>query len=93
MPKVIESCLTQKYLHEIIIVDDHSTDNSQEILTRLQKQNPEKTKIFKNPGKGGNNARNYGFSKSTGEYIQWLDADDFLLPGKFEHQIQAFEKH
>ncbi len=93
LPKVIDSCLIQKYLHEIIIVDDHSTDNSWEILSELQKQNSEKIKIFKNVEKGGNNARNYGFSKSTGDYIQWLDADDFLLEGKFENQIKAFEQN
>jgi glycosyltransferase involved in cell wall biosynthesis len=37
--------------------------------------------------KGGNNARNLGFEKSNAKYIQWLDSDDRLLPGKFEHQI------
>ena len=93
LPKVVESCLIQEYLLEIIIVDDHSTDNSWEILLELQKQNSDKIKIFKNTEKGGNNARNFGFSKSTGEYIQWLDADDYLLEGKFENQIKTFEKN
>ena len=92
LPKVIESCLIQKHLHEIIVVDDHSTDNSWEILFDLRKQNPEKIKIFKNPEKGGNNARNYGFSKSSGNFIQWLDADDFLLERKFETQIKKFKE-
>lgn len=91
LPRVIESCLEQKYLHEIIIVDDSSTDNSWEILLNLQKQNTSIIKIYKNLEKGGNNARNYGFSKSSGDYIQWLDADDFLLPDKFENQIKMFE--
>ena len=93
LPKVIQSCLIQKHLHEIIIVDDHSTDNSWKILSELQKQNPEKIKVFKNLEKGGNNARNFGFSKSSGDYIQWLDADDFLLEGKFENQIKTFEQN
>jgi len=93
LPKVIESCLMQKYLHEIIIIDDQSTDNSWEILSRLQEQYLDIIKIYKNPQKGGNNARNYGFSKSTGDYIQWLDADDFLLEGKFENQIKKFEEN
>jgi len=93
LPKVIESCLIQKHLHEIIIIDDHSTDNSWELLTDLQNKNSERIKVFQSPSKGGNNARNYGFSKSSGDYIQWLDADDFLLPRKFENQTQVFEKH
>jgi len=91
--KVIESCLIQKHLHEIIIVDDLSIDNSWEILQNLQKTHSEILKIFKNPKKGGNNARNYGFSKSSGNYIQWLDADDFLLEGKFENQIKKFQEN
>lgn len=93
LPKVIETCLIQKFLYEIIIVDDFSTDNSWTVLKNLQKQNPEKIKIYKNTQKGGNNARNYGFSKSSGDYIQWLDADDFLLAGKFENQIKKFEEN
>ncbi len=93
LPKVIESCLIQKHLHEIIVVDDQSTDNSWEILIKLQNQHPEYLKIYKNPQKGGNNARNYGFEKSSGDFIQWLDADDFLLEGKFEKQIQKFQEN
>ncbi len=92
LPKVIDSCLIQKHLLEIIVVDDQSTDNSWKILQESQKQNPHIIKIFKNPEKGGNNARNFGFSKSSGDYIQWLDADDFLLDGKFENQIKKFEQ-
>ncbi len=88
--KCIKSCITQEYLHEIIIVDDFSTDNSWEILTELKNKYPDLLKIYKNPKKGGNNTRNYGFSKSSGDYIQWLDADDYLLEGKFEHQINKF---
>ena len=93
LPKVIESCYIQKYLHEIIVVDDNSTDDSWDILLSLQKQNSEIIKIFKNPTKGGNNARNFGFEQSSGNYIQWLDADDFLLKGKFKNQIKIFEKN
>jgi glycosyltransferase involved in cell wall biosynthesis len=93
LTKVIESCLIQEHLKEIIVTDDQSTDKSWEILTQLQNQFPEKIKIYKNPEKGGNNARNYGFSKSSGEYIQWLDADDYLLPGKFENQLKTFENN
>jgi glycosyltransferase involved in cell wall biosynthesis len=43
--------------------------------------------------KGGNHARNYGFSLSSGEYIQWLDADDQLAQGKFLAQLQFFHEN
>lgn len=90
--KCIKSCLLQESLKEIIVVDDHSTDNSWEIINGLQRNFPEFVKVFKNPSKGGNNARNFGFEKSVGVYIQWLDSDDSLLAGKFEQQIKALEK-
>jgi glycosyltransferase involved in cell wall biosynthesis len=90
---VIGSCLIQEHLKEIIVVDDFSTDQSWEILSGLQCQFPEKLKIYRNPCKGGNNARNYGFEQSSGEFIQWLDADDFLLPSKFEKQLKGFDEN
>lgn len=72
---------------EIIIVDDHSSDNSWELLQSWRDKYPKVIKIFKNLQKGANQARNYGFEQSSGQYIQWLDSDDQLLPGKFAAQI------
>ena len=69
------------------MVDDHSTDNSWDLLQLWRDKYPEKIRIFKNPEKGANHARNFAFEQSTGQYIQWLDSDDRLLPGKFERQI------
>lgn len=91
--KAIQSCIEQKYLYEIIIVDDASTDNSYSIIENIVKQHPKKIKLYKNPNKGGNNARNFGFAQASGKYIQWLDADDYLLPGKFEVQVDFLEKN
>jgi glycosyltransferase involved in cell wall biosynthesis len=89
----IESCIAQQsLLHEIIVVDDHSTDGSFSVLKDLQQRYPVIIKLFTNPKKGANHARNYAFAQSTGKYIQWLDSDDFLLPGKFEAQIRSLEK-
>ncbi len=94
LPEVIESCLQQgECLKEVIIVDDDSKDNSWEILTRYKELYPGIIKIYRNREKGGNNARNYGFSLSSGDFIQWLDADDQLLPGKLDAQIKAFADH
>ncbi|MBV4357846.1 glycosyltransferase family 2 protein [Pinibacter aurantiacus] len=91
--KAIKSCTAQRpFVKEIIVVDDHSTDQSLSVLNRLQNE-IEELVVVKNIAKGGNNARNYGFSLSTGQYIQWLDADDTILPGKFNTQIAYLEKH
>ncbi len=91
----LQSCINQKedVNIEIIVVDDHSTDNSWEILEGFQAKYPLVVKPFKNPKKGGNQARNFGFSKSSGAFIQWLDSDDVLLPKKLEIQSNFLKQH
>ena len=95
LPKTLDSVLSQKgdFEQEIIVVDDHSEDGSWQLLQKFKEEYPNSVFIYKNEGKGGNAARNYGFSKSTGDYIQWLDSDDQLLPEKFETQSSYMEKH
>jgi glycosyltransferase involved in cell wall biosynthesis len=75
---------------EIIIVDDGSTDNSLQIARKYES---EKIKIFSQPHSGAPRARNLAFEKSTGEFIQYLDADDLLAKNKIEEQIKMFEKY
>jgi glycosyltransferase involved in cell wall biosynthesis len=89
----IDSVLHQQYLKEVIIVDDFSTDESWNIISRYQQQYPKLVKGYKNFNKGGNNARNLAFQLSESAYIQWLDADDVLLPGKLEVQVNYMEQH
>ncbi|MFI3305845.1 MAG: glycosyltransferase family A protein [Rikenellaceae bacterium] len=59
---------------EVVIVDDHSTDRSLQIAREFES---EQVRIFENPRKGGNAARNYAFEQSRGDYIKFLDADDY----------------
>ncbi|RXP45404.1 glycosyltransferase family 2 protein [Lutibacter sp. HS1-25] len=75
-------------IKEIIVVDDHSTDNSWEILLAFELNYPNIIKIFKNPKKGVQSARNFGFLQSTGQYIQWLDSDDILGTNKIKNQLE-----
>ncbi len=91
----IQSCLSQAgyFFKEIIVVDDHSTDDSWQVLQHFQSSYPKEVFIYKNPDKGGNQARNFGFKKAKGDYIQWLDSDDLLLPGKLEAQINFLERN
>mgnify|MGYP005751722849 CR=1 FL=1 len=70
-------------------MDDHSTDGSWEILEGYAKKDA-RFKIVKRPNdrkKGGNAARNYAFELSTGEFINWVDSDDILVPCKLEKQL------
>ena len=87
--ETLNSCLNQTYKSiEVIVVDDHSTDNSYEVVKEFQSKYPGIIKLYSNPRKGACAARNYGYIKSSGEYIQYLDADDLLSPNKIESQMK-----
>lgn len=70
---------------EFIFVDDCSTDKSLEILCEFEKKNPDRVIIIKseeNQGPGG--ARNIGLQYASGEYIAFVDSDDYIKPEMFE---------
>lgn len=81
LQECLDSVLAQTYPNwECIVVDDHSTDDSWEILEQFSKKDP-KIRIYKRPEelpKGGNVCRNYSLIKSEGEYCVFLDSDDVL---------------
>ncbi|PZO21118.1 MAG: glycosyl transferase family 2 [Leptolyngbya foveolarum] len=84
----IDSALKQTYSSvEIIVIDDGSSDGSLDII----KSYGDRIIWETGPNRGGNHARNRGFAISKGNYIQFLDADDYLLPQKLEKQIRFLE--
>lgn len=84
--EAIASCQQQTYRNvEIVVIDDGSTDNSLEILRSYGTA----IKVETGPNRGLGAAENRGFSLSTGEFIQYLDADDYLLPEKIERQVSV----
>lgn len=86
----IERCLDQSYKDiEIIIVDDHSTDNSLSVAQQFECNN---IHIYQNPKKGGNSARNYAFQMSKGEYVKFLDADDYFSSEMLKKQVERLMK-
>lgn len=91
--KTLDSVLAQTYTNwECIIVDDHSIDNSLEIIKPYIEKQPDKIKLFPNTRKGACSARNVAFKYSKGDYIQYLDADDLLSPNKIEEQLKLFSQ-
>lgn len=87
LKKSIETVLQQTYVNkEIIIVDDSSTDDSYAIAKGFENQG---VIIIQQPNAGAAVARNKGLAYASGEYIQFLDADDFLSPDKIERQVAA----
>jgi glycosyltransferase involved in cell wall biosynthesis len=89
----INSILSQSYSNwELIIVDDGSTDNTEQIVAMFSEKNPS-IHYFKRPDhllKGPSSCRNYGFSKSKGAIINWFDSDDLYLPNAFQTIVNQF---
>jgi len=86
--ETVASALDQTYpLEEVICVDDGSTDGTLGVLERLQAGAGERVTVLSRPNGGPSAARNLGLSRATGDYVQFLDADDLLRPEKIAHQV------
>lgn len=86
--EAVASALDQTYpLEEVICVDDGSTDGTLGVLERLQADAGERLIVLSRSNGGPSAARNLGLSRATGDYVQFLDADDLLRPEKIAHQI------
>lgn len=75
---------------EVIIVDDGSTDGeTRRVALELAQQNPREVFVEQQANAGPGLAREKGLQRAKGEFIQYLDSDDLLLPGKFSSQVAA----
>jgi len=89
--RAIQSVIDQTYKNwEILIVDNHSTDNTDEIIASFQHPAIKAYKINNNGVIAA--SRNKGLTLATGEYIAFLDSDDWWLPKKLEVSIMHLEK-
>jgi len=94
LKKCLDSVINQTYQDfEIIIVNDGSTDNSDKIIKEYTCKNPEKIKSYKKENGGLSSARNYGLSKATGEYISFIDSDDYIDHNLFNKLKGEMEKN
>lgn len=90
--RAIKSVLNQTYQDfELIIVDDGSTDNTEDIIRQFQEKDKRIRYIKHDKNKGGSAARNTGVKNSVGKYIAFQDSDDEWLPHKLERQIEIIE--
>jgi teichuronic acid biosynthesis glycosyltransferase TuaG len=85
----VNSVLNQSYKNiEVIIVDDHSTDKTTEIIKEISKSNSKvQSHVLKENFGGPAKPRNLGIERSKGEYLAFLDADDIWHPDKLKIQL------
>ena len=90
--RAIQSVLNQTYHDfELIIVDDGSTDNTEDIIKKFQEQDKRVKYIRHEKNRGGSAARNTGIKNAKGEYIAFQDSDDEWLPKKLKNQMEVFK--
>lgn len=93
LEECINSILGQTYKNlEIILVDDGSTDNSSKICDIYEKKDKRIKVIHKENG-GLSSARNEGLKYRTGEYISFVDSDDFIDKTMYEKLYSAIKKY
>lgn len=90
--RCIRSVLDQSYKNvEVIVVDDGSEDASLEFVKGLSL--PHNVKLVEKSNGGVSSARNAGMREATGEYIFFLDSDDFLPPDSFKILMDTMKQY
>ncbi|MGN1327118.1 MAG: glycosyltransferase family 2 protein [Clostridia bacterium] len=85
LPKCLESLVNQTLEDiQIILVNDGSTDNSGQIAKEYANKYPKKIIYLEKENGGLSDARNYGIPRATGEYIAFLDSDDYIEKNAYE---------
>jgi glycosyltransferase involved in cell wall biosynthesis len=88
--ETIESAIAQSWERkEIIVVDDGSADDTLAVARRFEGSG---VKVVTQSNSGGNVARNRALREAQGDFIQYLDADDLMLPGKMSSQLARLER-
>ena len=92
LPRCLDSILKQSYKNlEIICVNDGSQDESLSILHIYEQKDP-RIRIVNQFNQGAAAARNKGLKVATGDYISFIDADDYISDGLYEYFVQAIEQ-
>ncbi|WP_347218652.1 glycosyltransferase family 2 protein [Chryseobacterium sp.] len=91
--QAVESALQFDEVFEIILIEDKSPDNALEVCKQLAEKY-DRVKLYQHADKGNHGAgptRNLGIEKSSGDFIAFLDADDYFLPNRFDAEKELFK--
>lgn len=93
--KCLDSLVNQEFLHsyEIIVVNDGSTDGSQSIINDYVDKYPKLIRAFTKENGGQSSARNLGLTYASGEYISFIDSDDWLDLDFYRKGIALADEH
>ncbi|MGB5653390.1 MAG: glycosyltransferase, partial [Robiginitalea sp.] len=78
--------------YEIIVINDGSKDNGKQIVEKYANQYAQ-IKLFDQPNKGLSITRNRGLELAQGQYVYFIDSDDFVSPNSFLRIIEYMKKH
>ncbi|SFN47793.1 Glycosyltransferase involved in cell wall bisynthesis [Chryseobacterium oleae] len=88
----VESALQFEEVYEVILIEDQSPDNALQVCQQLAEKHG-RVKLFQHPDKGNHGAsgsRNLGIRQATGDFLAFLDADDYYLPNRFDAEKELF---
>ncbi|KMQ68244.1 capsular biosynthesis protein CpsI [Chryseobacterium sp. FH2] len=91
--RAVESALQFEEVYEVILIEDKSPDNALEVCRKLAEKH-DRVKLYQHPDKGNHGAgasRNLGLEKAAGDFITFLDADDYYLPNRFDAEKKLFK--
>lgn len=93
LAKCIDSVLVDAAgTYEIILVNDGSTDDSPAIAERYRDRHPELIRLISTENMGLGSARNTGMANARGEFIYFLDSDDYLAPGAMQKMLDCLDR-
>ena len=94
LPRCLDALVAQTLQEiEILCVDDGSTDNAPQIIEEYAKKYPEKIKVFHKENGGEFSTRNYGLQRAKGEYVTFVDTDDYVEKDWAEKLYTAAKKN
>ncbi|WP_419495357.1 glycosyltransferase family 2 protein [Chryseobacterium bernardetii] len=94
LAKCLGSLVNQTHQNvEILVINDGSRDNSGEIIKSFEDKYPDKIKAFSKDNGGLSDARNFGIDRVTGDYIGFVDSDDYVTETMFEEMLHLAQKH
>ena len=92
LERCVRSIVNQTYTDlEIILVDDGSTDNTPQLVDKLAESDV-RIKAFHKPNGGSSSARNLGIEKANGEWLGFIDSDDYIEPDMYEKLLNMAER-